>query len=408
MKQLELFLSIFISSQLLAQDSEFKVYNNGLIYETATMSKLGQIVDSLNLKYKSCELDRVLMSKCQTIGHVILLKDGKIRDAKKAIEEGISFEAFLAKYPKAEIDSNVPIVKFDYQSGDKNYTEINAIIAGNEIHKTVEEIAKIGNFKGKWVTDYSSKSEYSKERLEAFYFVADFETTPLPEKYAQKVGYTNCLIDTTSQKFKETADYNNFNFPISWESLSVKEKEDLLDTMRNTKVRGYCSMDNRPRTHAVNIALLSAETTNWEVFLRAHLDIMNDRFERVSDGSYAWTARKTYLRELEELDINVIDLIMGISFRIENPVKNHYYGNIGRLGRAISESEQKDFFIKELCSTIEDPKLDNFNRIIAYWLFQSMISWTDDENLKTTYAKTLDATINSFPKEIQEQLKAQN
>ena len=50
-------------------------------------------------------------------------------------------------------------------------------------------------------------------------------------------------------------------------------------------------MDNSPRIHALNIAKLSAETINWEVFLRAHLDIMKDKFERMSDGSYAFGGR---------------------------------------------------------------------------------------------------------------------
>jgi len=44
-------------------------------------------------------------------------------------------------------------------------------------------------------------------------------------------------------------------------------------------------MDESPRTHARAIALLAAETNNWDILLRAHIDIMNDRFERRSDGS---------------------------------------------------------------------------------------------------------------------------
>ena len=105
---------------------------------------------------------------------------------------------------------------------------------------------------------------------------------------------------------------------------------------RNRVVVGGCSMDNSPRLHALNIARLSAETVNWETFLRAHLDIMNDRFERVSDGSYAQAGRQTYLRELEELDINVPDLLLGISLRIENASRNHYFGSLSRLGRALA------------------------------------------------------------------------
>jgi hypothetical protein len=101
-----------------------------------------------------------------------------------------------------------------------------------------------------------------------------------------------------------------------------KKKEKLLDEMRSTRVIGRCSQDDSPREHAVNIALLSAETNNWEVFIKAHLDILNDSFDRMSDGSYAWNRRKTYIREIEDLNIDVEDLILGISLRIENPENN--------------------------------------------------------------------------------------
>ena len=121
--------------------------------------------------------------------------------------------------------------------------------------------------------------------------------------------------------------------------------------------------------HAVNIAQLAAETTNWEVFLKAHLDIMNDRFERMSDGNYAWGRRKTYLKELEELNINTLNLLIGISLRTENNATNHYYGSISRVGRAFSDSKNKEEIENEILSMIKDPELDNYNRIISYYLF---------------------------------------
>jgi hypothetical protein len=78
---------------------------------------------------------------------------------------------------------------------------------------------------------------------------------------------------------------------------------------------------------------LAAETAEWPVFLRAHLDIMNDHFERFTDGSYAWGGRKTYLKEIEDLNIDVPDLLLGTSLRIVDPSENHYFGYSGRLGR---------------------------------------------------------------------------
>jgi hypothetical protein len=45
---------------------------------------------------------------------------------------------------------------------------------------------------------------------------------------------------------------------------------EALELKRNRRVIGGCSMDNSPRIHAQNIAILSAETTKWEIFLRSH------------------------------------------------------------------------------------------------------------------------------------------
>ena len=38
------------------QSTEFKVYPNGLIYDSITMHRLSGIVDSLNIRFRSCDL----------------------------------------------------------------------------------------------------------------------------------------------------------------------------------------------------------------------------------------------------------------------------------------------------------------------------------------------------------------
>lgn len=130
-------------------------------------------------------------------------------------------------------------------------------------------------------------------------------------------------------------------------------------------------MDRSPRYHALAIAELAGETASWEIFLRSHLDIMNDRFERVSDGSYAWAARETYIKELEELDINVPDLLLGISLRVENPSENHYFGSISRIGRSLAEARDRKDIETVILNMIKDDELDDYNRALLYWLFRN-------------------------------------
>ena len=402
MKNLIFSILVLIFFNSYSQNGEFETYSNGLIYSASTMSKLSQIVDSLNLKYKSCDFDKVFKAKSQTIGHVIKLKSKNIKQAKKDIENQIAFEAFIKKYPNAEIEKEVLIVKFKYKNyKGKDIVEFSEVSPnddyGLEIKNHDNPAIYKQKMKGEWIYRYHKKSDYSEESISAFYFPNEFTSKPLNQKYGVMIGYSDCLIDTTAIKFKENAKTGWVDLPKNWKKLSKKRKNKLLDQMRETKVVGGCSMDSRPREHAANIAVLSAETTKWEIFLRSHLDIMNDRFDRVSDGSYAWEGRKTYIRELEELDINVLNLIFGISLRVENPAKNHYYGSISRIGRALSETKNSKEIETTMLNMIEDSELDDYNRVLSYFLFLNYNHYIKNQALKKENLNKLKHSVNLLP-----------
>ena len=57
MKKLSLLIPLLVIIPAVSAQSEFKTYQNGLIYDTTTMYHLGVIVDSLNLKFNACDLD---------------------------------------------------------------------------------------------------------------------------------------------------------------------------------------------------------------------------------------------------------------------------------------------------------------------------------------------------------------
>ncbi len=390
------------------QDGEFKVYPNGLIYSEQTMGKLSQIVDSLNLKFKTCNFNTVFYSKSQAIGHIIKVDKGSIKDAKKDMENQISFDDFLKKYPKATVQRNVLILKSKYKNYKKqDIVEIEHFDLKSDYGFSIEyEDVSLyqKDFSNKWIFKHSKKTSYSDESLSAFYFPNNFSSVPIPQKYSQMIGYSDCLIDTTTTKFKDNLESGWVELPENWTALPENEKAKLLDKMRSTRVVGGCSMDSRPREHAINIALLSAETFNWEVFLKSHLDIMNDRFERMSDGSYAWGQRNTYIKELEELNINVPDLILGISFRIENPALNHYYGSIGRVGRALSETKNRNEIEQAMLSIISDKELDTFNRLLFYFLFKNYNHYIKDETVKKDNNVKLATATKTLPDFVSERL----
>lgn len=503
-----LFAALFSFSQ----NGEFKTYNNGLIYSENSVTKLKHIVDSLNLKFRVCNVNKKYKSVAQTKAIHVQLKKKSILEAKKDIENKIPLEDFIKKYPKAIISKKLLVTKYHYfdRYNKKDFVDIRNIELNDgerfSILKSKSEFNPEINVsaKDKWVFNYEPKTEYSAESIEAFYFVENFESKSINEKYSKLIQYSDCMVDTTAYVFREnsiesgvryydtipkkhslfveyvntklnrpTFDYDDFFSSDEfvdpkklskkkkqkieerrkivdskyekfykdlelWESkrgsrldsLRVNDvtflprlneaflesknlksssdafeeyvesyisKEAALELKRNRRVIGGCSMDNSPRIHAFNIAILSAETIKWEIFLRSHLDIMNDRFERVSDGSYAYGARKTYINELETLDINVLDLILGISLRIENPASNHYYGSIGRIGRALSESKDAKKIESQLLEMIADNELDDYNRILMYYLFANYNSYIEDQSVRTENNLKLKNSISKLP-----------
>lgn len=206
------------------------------------------------------------------------------------------------------------------------------------------------------------------------------EYEKLSVSYQQRLEYFMDRELSKTPGFRSKLD-DAYHFAISYEasSYSLEElvekymgKKEALLLKRSRRVYGMCSMDTRPRYHAVNIAQLAAESFSWDVFLRAHLDILNDNFSRASDGNYAWAARQTYVKEMEMLNIEVGDLLLGITFRIQNPSSNHYYGNIRRLGRAINEAEDKEQILATIERGIADQSLDVYNRMLLFYLFANV------------------------------------
>jgi hypothetical protein len=174
-------------------------------------------------------------------------------------------------------------------------------------------------------------------------------------------------------------------------------KAAALEIFRSRIVVGTCSDDWAPREQALKIAKYAAETMNWEIFLRAHLDILTDKFQRNTDGNYAWGERKTYLGELEELGINTLDLMIGISLVMDNPSNNHYYGNSHRVGRALTEIIDKSAAEKFLTESIKDEKLDGFNRLNLYYVFRNYVSHLNEDPHKMEMIKEVNNLSNYLP-----------
>ncbi len=370
-----LFAALSLAAQQESKDTTDYLYN------ASTMSKLKLIVDSLNLKHRQCDLDRVYYSRSQAIGHYVVIKDDLLSTAESALKDGMTFEKFTKTYT-CEILTDLVVVKSaypGYENGEK-MVDFEAFSTSNVEDHTVQLPTaqwKQGSVKGKWIWQRSGND------ILAIWFVTDFSSVALSEKYARMVQYSDCMIDTSTVIMHEDGKYGLYTpLPENYESLSAEEKAQLLEKLRSTSVMGGCSRDSSPRYHARNIAIMAAETVNWGVFLRAHLNIMNDRFQRMAYSNYGERSFQTHIGELEALDIDVQQLLLGISLQIENPANNHYFGSIQRVGRALSETRHADEIEQGMIAMISDKSLDHYNRVAIYYLFKNYNSWLSDGERK--------------------------
>lgn len=500
-------LSLLFSYFSFGQSGEFQTYTNGLIYSPTTMQKLNHVVDSLNLRFKQCDLHKIYYAKRQAKAHYFSLDGKKAKELQKDLDNKISWETLKAKYSKIKLDTNILVTSyFDEQN---NKVSFYGMRINNDYNYTITtKNTKIleTNLVGQYIYEYS---KYEKGSIEGFYFIENAKLVPLNTTYARMVQYTECMVDTTTDifTFDKNADYGrwvecdlrdtlinqcyNYSYPNEpkapeydaslyyvdfeianpkdtvgnaqkrdsldiafkiysqefeiWDSLrwlairknimetpkyqaDLKEyllhlkkhqcsnerieylmlnyvsKKIILDLKRKRRVVGGCSQDDSPRRHAIEIAMLAAETAKWEVFLRSHLNVMNDRFDRRSDGSYAWAKRQTYIRELEELGINVTDLLLGISLRIENPSQNHYYGTIWRIGKALAETRKPEELENKLVAMIKDAQLDDYNRMMMYYVFRNYNEHLIDETRKLNNIAKITEAVNTLPNYLKDRL----
>lgn len=457
---------------------EFKVYDNGLIYDNQTMARLGKIVDSLNIRFRNCDLAHPYYSLSQGFATQVSVPHAKALDA---IQRDISLENYLRLYPQQTTKKWIVRYRYTNYKG-KQLMILRAL--GEHYEATIDFNQ----------TDFNKEKGWIAGEKNTAIYLHDVKPAEIPEKYGRLVQYVDCMIDTTAliftgkagddrmwfeslndnpkaelfleytkrapgepqldehffelnknnshkldslmqayatiyqrwqeQKYLHIENQMNI-FPQlrEWLEEGTKvalengnstdefevfvaryiSKETALKLKRGCQVYGQCSMDSRPRQHAASICMLSAETAQWDIFLRSHLDIMNDNFHRVSDGSWARAERETYLKELEMLDIDAVDLLVGTCLSVQNVSENHYYGSTGRIGRALAEARNKDVVNEKLHEMIDDPALDPVNRLRMASVFSFYSNTLTDPLHKQENLAWLEASIRKMPAHMQQE-----
>ncbi len=305
------------------------------------------------------------------------------------------YYARMIQYSECLIDTNHTVYKEGASSGRESFYGAQM---GSEINSSWGFIAYINE-------SFGNIPELIDENYDLYYKEYDIwdslrtlyieDTLSKTDDFKKRVVQTvrNCLKNNESNREFEELVARYYSKPLA------------LELKRGRKVYGRCSMDSSPRNHAKKIAELAAVTTNWNVFLRSHLDIMNDRFERTAYSSYGEARFGTYIPEIEALNINVPDLVFGISLRADNVGENHYFGNINRMGRALSETKYVAEMESRMKNAIADPQLDMFNRVYIYFMYLNYIGhMTNAKDIERNRAY-IEEALKSMPENMAKELK---
>jgi hypothetical protein len=301
----------------------------------------------------------------------------------------------------------------DYKGEDESprKNDINTVNRFFELFKKVKSAPN----------EYSYKEKLAKETKTVSYMIDDsvFEKSKYFKEFMTDLDNWKIQNEKDIKEIKANKDFNKFKneaFKVSLEKgINCEKLADYMEKIGNKNAElalrrnyikiGGCSQDQSPRYHLQNIASLSAETANWESFLKAHLDVMNDRVQRVSDGSYAWGRRNTYIKELEELGLDIPKLIIGSCLRFHKPVKHHYFGNVSRVGRALSETKYSEEVESLLLKMIQDANLDDFNRYICYYIYKNYTFNIQDKDKQKLCSTKLEKATITMPDYIKDALK---
>lgn len=400
---------------------QFTLYANGLVYDDTTISRLKHIADSMHSQYPKSNQHRSYYSHPQTKGHYISSRSGNAKQVLLDIQNNISLQDFVKKYPQVKREENLLIVLQEtiYPNGKKEFRytpcpqyNSNYLAIGLDTDKP-EQIQTTGSDvsgrTGNWVYRYLPPGSNNGECIDAFYLDSPLKTIALPERYAAMLRYADYMIDSATSiylpygqgicgpKYEEAL--KKYVQPDTRDSAgqakkliaeAVKEalqlkcatsilfenatekyysKEAALTLKRYRHVYNRCGRDQVYWPHVFDITQLAAETANWPVFIRSHLDLIDYPYPSM-DRYYGKVRGYPLIKELELVGINMYDLLLAISLNIgKQPAPGHYKANLDFICRAFANLKDRDRLEQALLSMIADNELDDFNRIRIHYLF---------------------------------------
>ena len=158
-------------------------------------------------------------------------------------------------------------------------------------------------------------------------------------------------------------------------------------------------MDNfdqlTPRLAEIHIAYLAAELGNWPVFLQAQLSLAIDPSGHYPDSPRRWD-RSCFLRELEALDIDVDDILLGNLLVAPWPDPGFHRARL--LGRALAlEGGDRTLLEETVLKLIADEGLDDYHRLAMHYLFLNYVSFLPADSWRNEALTKLERADETLP-----------
>ncbi|WP_335964670.1 hypothetical protein [Galbibacter sp. PAP.153] len=175
----------------------------------------------------------------------------------------------------------------------------------------------------------------------------------------------NKLLKEAIEYAKDSSVYNRDLIMLADTLINNKI---ALNLARNNQVAGSCSFDNSPNIQLMEMTILSAAIPNWDAFIHSSLSLLNDYTYRVANSSIASDERNTYINNLEKLNFDIVQLLLGSSYKIGNPKKGHYFSSSNKIGKAFANASKmnRQKFEDELFSILINTDIDTFNTLHFY------------------------------------------
>ena len=262
-------LCLILAGGLMAhgQLPDFPLHANGLLYSDTLMSRLRHLADSARSRVKPTDAEGDYYSPKLTTARVVRMDTGKIYGAFDDLKKGISFEAFVRKYPQAETDNRIMILLDErpgyqvagnatyYMVAPTDYSASRIILPTDEHYRPIAnpahtygiDVDGVG-INGNCVYYLSREPHTYRGRgtndpyVFAFYLDSLPTAVRLPETAARLIDYRNQMMDTSVGIYYKDVRSPDLTFKAStfgpaqnvFDNYIVRKEDSMVGAYRRT------------------------------------------------------------------------------------------------------------------------------------------------------------------------------